>query len=337
MTTVLLSLPELRPPPARTPDRAAAFPSPAGVVPPGPGDLAGRLIPLDRLPGRATARPPTVPPEVADEPEVDGAPAVSPDDLFARDFFGSPVLSRADTEELLHQIAALGPVAEGPDGRHRVITQTNLSLFLGLRNRVVVGHLRLAADAVRGRRSQCTSLTEADLFQEAVFGLMRAVELFDPDRGVVFSTYAFHWLRQAVGGAVMDHDRLIRLPRYCASGPDRLPPAEVVRFTHILPLDGFVAGLTDPRAPDPAAETAGRDASAARPGVVAATLRTLAGRDADILRRRFGLPDGREETLQELGECYGLSRERVRQIEARALEHLRHPQRLAALEGVTPT
>jgi RNA polymerase sigma factor (sigma-70 family) len=275
------------------------------------------VAPAPAAHARSAARPPAAPHR---RPEV------------------TPVMPPGETAALLREVAALGPVVRDADPRYRAVPAADRPRFEALRNRLVGGHVRLCGEVIRSRVKswERLSLTADDLHQEGVFGLMRAVELFDPTRGVTFATYAYHWVRHAVARAVMGQARLIRVPSHALTGPKRLPAAELARLSNPRPLGGVRVGLPDPRAADPAAEIPEREAAPIRGEVVAAVLRTLCTRDADVIRRRFGLADGAAETLQELADEYGLTRERVRQIEVRALDALRHPRRLAALEAVAP-
>jgi RNA polymerase primary sigma factor len=265
-------------------------------------------------------------------------PGVRPDELFHRDAFRTPVLDRDETRRLLREVAALGPVTTVGRARRRAIPPEDRPRFEELRNRLVLGHLRLCAAAVhRGRWARrCRSLTAADLIHEAVFGLMRAVELFDPDRGTAFSTDAYHRIRQAVARAAAGRDGLIRVPRYRVSGPERLSGPALGRFAAYRRVESLGRQLVDPRATDPADEVAEREAVRGRDRVVAAVVRELPGRAADVVRKRFGLDGAGRVKLRELGAGYGLTRERVRQLEAQALDQLREPPLRANLEAVAP-
>lgn len=169
---------------------------------------------------------------------------------------------------------------------------------------------------------------QEDLRQEGVFGLMKAVERFDPSRGVTFSTYASYWIRQAIKAYLLDRSKLVREPRYLAAKWARGHRyAELAKRTRrpveSLDVTGEGGGptrleLLPSREADPCESVDDADA-------IGRALRLVDGLldvDRDVIRSRFGL-DGRErETLREIGERRGITRERVRQIEGRAIKTL---------------
>jgi RNA polymerase primary sigma factor len=208
------------------------------------------------------------------------------------------------------------------------------------------------------RRYRCEGMEFEDLVQEGILGLIAAVDRFDPDRGCRFGTYATHWIRQAIGRAVLYQGHLIRLPDHVAvTAPKvegwrevlshrlgRAPSvAELAAETGVpagrvalalrrpkepLSLDVDVRDLeettlgdllVDARAPDPeACAIAGEERAAMQ-----ALLRVLRPRERQVIELRFGLVDGSERTLLEVAETLHTSREGARQIEQRALGKLR--------------
>ena len=192
----------------------------------------------------------------------------------------------------------------------------------------------------------------ADLYQEGIIGLLRAIERFDLDRGAKFSTYAVWWIRQAMQRAAHDQGRTIRIPahllerharlqgalvrlgRRSGDAPDPAAIAVAIGETpavvaRMLALPDAAVSLEDPPGRD-AATLLPDDAASPLEAVLHADLRRcldhglgrLPGRMAAILRLRFGLEDGQPRSLEEIGQVYGVTRERIRQIEAKALKLL---------------
>ena len=231
--------------------------------------------------------------------------------------------------------------------------------------RVVEGNLRLVARiAVRYRN---LGLPFLDLVQEGSVGLMKAVERFDPDKGYRFTTYATWWIQQSMMRALTDHSRTIRLPahiverlgklnrsrKYLQQRDNKQPtieevatevslPMEKVRQTLELtqelasldmPLDeedrsSFLDLVQNQDTPSPEDEVSAKVVRERLNEV----LGTLRPREAEVLKMRFGLSDGTSYTLEQLGHLFGITRERVRQIEKKALMKLRHPKRSMRLK-----
>lgn len=210
-------------------------------------------------------------------------------------------------------------------------------------------------------------MTYEDLFQHGMIGLIRAVELFDPSLGNKFSTYAMNWVRQAITRGIANESRIIRLPvhmyervqkvwqtrtRMTVDGVEPatrqlalacdLTDAQVAECLVLGPQD--ILSLDSPvgsegettlgdlydRA-DPTADLEHQVEFLLLREQIHALLDTLSEREAGVVAMRFGLLDGEAKTLDEIGKVYGVTRERIRQIEKKVLDKLRHPSRSLAL------
>ncbi len=248
------------------------------------------------------------------------------------------------------EVALALRIEKGEEAAKQELAEANLRLVVSIAKRYV------------GRGMQFL-----DLIQEGNMGLMKAVEKFDYRKGFKFSTYATWWIRQAITRAIADQARTIRIPVHMVETINKLiriqrqllqdlgreptpeeigaemdMPTEKVR--EILKIAQEPVSLETPIGEEDDSHLGDfiEDQDATSPADHAAyellkeqlesVLDTLTDREENVLRLRFGLDDGRTRTLEEVGKVFGVTRERIRQIEAKALRKLRHPSRSKQLK-----
>ncbi|MFQ9322668.1 RNA polymerase sigma factor RpoD [Enterococcus durans] len=248
------------------------------------------------------------------------------------------------------EVALALKIEEGDQEAKQRLAEANLRLVVSIAKRYV------------GRGMQFL-----DLIQEGNMGLMKAVEKFDYRKGFKFSTYATWWIRQAITRAIADQARTIRIPVHMVETINKLiriqrqllqdlgrePTPEEIGAEMDLPTEKVREILKIAQEPVSLETPIGEeddshlgdfieDQEATSPAEHAAyellkeqledVLDTLTDREENVLRLRFGLDDGRTRTLEEVGKVFGVTRERIRQIEAKALRKLRHPSRSKQLK-----
>ena len=238
----------------------------------------------------------------------------------------------------------------GDEQARRALSEANLRLVVSVAKRYV------------GR-----GLPFLDLIQEGNLGLMKAAEKFEPERGFKFSTYATWWIRQAITRAIADQARTIRIPVHMVETINKVirvsrqllqelghdPSPEEIAEEMNMPVDKVREILKIAQEPVSLETPIGEeedshlgdfipDEGASEPSEAASytllkeqlvsVLSTLTPREEKVLKLRFGLEDGRTRTLEEVGKEFNVTRERIRQIEAKALRKLRHPSRSKKLK-----
>jgi RNA polymerase primary sigma factor len=259
-------------------------------------------------------------------------------------------IGRVDLLSAQEEIKLATRIEEGDEEAKRRLAEANLRLVVSIAKRYV------------GR-----GMLFLDLIQEGNMGLIKAVEKFDYRKGFKFSTYATWWIRQAITRAIADQARTIRIPVHMVETINKLirvqrqllqdlgrepTPEEIAedmdltpeKVREILKIAQEPVSLETPIGEEDDSHLGDfiEDQDATSPSEHAAyellkeqledVLDTLTDREENVLRLRFGLDDGRTRTLEEVGKVFGVTRERIRQIEAKALRKLRHPSRSKRLK-----
>jgi len=297
----------------------------------------------------ANAKDNSEPSKQNDEVEVDlsvpeGVTIDDPVRMYLKEIGRVPLLSAQEEVQLAKQMEA------GDEEAQKRLAEANLRLVVSIAKRYV------------GR-----GMLFLDLIQEGNLGLIKAVEKFDYNKGYKFSTYATWWIRQAITRAIADQARTIRIPVHMVETINKLirvsrnllqklnrdPTAEeiaeemdisVERVREIMKIAQEPVSLETPIGEEEDSHLGDfiEDQEAQAPADAASflllkeqleeVLSTLTPREMRVLRLRFGLDDGRARTLEEVGQSFGVTRERIRQIEAKALRKLRHPSRSKKLK-----
>lgn len=277
--------------------------------------------------------------EDMDVTNIDGVSVDDPVRMYLREIGKIPLLTFEEEAELAQKIV------EGDEEAKQKLAESNLRLVVSIAKKYV------------GR-----GMLFLDLIQEGNMGLIKAVEKFDYNKGFKFSTYATWWIRQAITRAIADQARTIRIPVHMVETINKLirtsrqllqqngrepTPEEIAKEMEISVervmeiqkiaqdpvsletpigeeddshLGDFIQDEDSPAPQDSAAHTLLREQ-------LEEVMDTLTPREAMVLKLRFGLEDGKARTLEEVGKQFDVTRERIRQIEAKALRKLRHPSR----------
>ena len=303
---------------------------------------------VDDVQATAAEEPADDEPPEKEEIEIDlsvpeGISLDDPVRMYLKEIGHVPLLTAEEEVELAQRMEA-----GDEEARHR-LEEANLRLVVSIAKRYV------------GR-----GMLFLDLIQEGNLGLLKAVEKFDYSKGYKFSTYATWWIRQAITRAIADQARTIRIPVHMVETINKLVrisrqlrqelgrdprPEEiakemgisVARVHEIMKIAQEPVSLETPIGEEEDSHLGDfiEDEAAPAPAEAASfmllreqleeVLETLTDREKNVLRLRFGLEDGRSRTLEEVGQSFGVTRERIRQIEAKALRKLRHPSRSKVL------
>ena len=302
----------------------------------------------DQAAAPARTAEPEVRDEVADVSVPEGISIDDPVRMYLKEIGKVPLLTAEEEIAIAKQLESGTP--EEKDEAKRKLSEANLRLVVSIAKRYV------------GR-----GMLFLDLIQEGNLGLIKAVEKFDYTKGFKFSTYATWWIRQAITRAIADQARTIRIPVHMVETINKLirvsrqllqekgrepTPEEIAKemgisenkVREIIKIAQEPVSLETPIGeeedshlgdfiPDDDAPAPAEAASfALMKEQLLEVLDTLTPREERVLRLRFGLDDGHQRTLEEVGRVFNVTRERIRQIEAKALRKLRHPSRSKKLK-----
>ena len=283
-----------------------------------------------------------------DDSSYDGSFIDDPVKMYLREIGNIKMLSPEEEQDIARRIA------EGDASAKKRLSEANLRLVVSIAKRYL------------GR-----GMPLLDLIQEGNLGLIKAVDKFDPSKGFKFSTYATWWIRQSVSRAIADQARTIRIPVHMVENINRVKKAqshllnengkdpstaEVAEYADmpeekVIEIMRVAQDLVSLEAPVGEEEDSHvgdfiKDESQENPEDAASlsmlkeqldsALCTLTPREMAVLRLRYGLEDGRNHTLEEVGAEFNVTRERIRLIEAKALRKLRHPSRSKKLRDFLP-
>ncbi len=290
------------------------------------------------------------------EDEINRALNIEADDTIASD----------SVQMYLREIGKT-PLLKGD--QEKELAKKNEKGDIEARNKLIQSNLRLVVSIAKRYVGRSPNLTLLDLIQEGNIGLARAVDKFDYRRGFKFSTYATWWIRQAITRALADQSRTIRIPVHMVEtiskytqvkrrllqdfGREPMPEEvaaemgiEVEKVRHIIKISQDTISFEAPVGDEDEDSSLGdfiEDEKGQTPAQAAALrllgdqikeiIKDLQPREKKILQMRFGLEDGVTHTLEEVGNEFGVTRERIRQIEFKALEKIRQHKHLKKLEG----